>query len=179
MGDNKNELLASGKSGNTALQNQIHDWQNASNARQLITFHIGEQFFGVDIMAIREIRAWSPATNLPNVPNYVRGVVNLRGVVLPVFDLRQRLGWGMTEPTARHVIIVVNIGDQLQGLIVDAVNDIVTARNENMQPVPDVGESSAARFLEGLVTIDDRMIMVLALDRLRENNLHLQEQPPE
>ncbi|MCA1956289.1 chemotaxis protein CheW [Zymomonas sp.] len=175
MGETKNELVA-GKTENTALQNQAHDWQHSSGARQLITFHIGEQFFGVDIMAIREIRAWSPATNLPNVPNYVRGVVNLRGVVLPVFDLRQRLGWGMTEPTARHVIIVVQIGEQLQGLIVDAVNDIVTARHEDLQPVPDVGESTAARFLEGLVTIDDRMIMVLALDRLRENGLPIPDQ---
>ncbi|WP_430323732.1 chemotaxis protein CheW, partial [Salmonella enterica] len=77
--------------------------------RQLITFQIGDQVLGVDIMAIREIRAWSPATPLPNVPPHVRGVVNLRGVVLPVLDLSHRLGWGMTDPSARHVIIVVRI----------------------------------------------------------------------
>ncbi|NOS34933.1 chemotaxis protein CheW, partial [Acinetobacter baumannii] len=94
-------------------------------SRQLITFQIGEQVLGVDIMAIREIRAWSPATPLPNVPAHVRGVVNLRGVVLPVLDLSHRLGWGSTDPSSRHVIIVVRIGEQLQGLFVDAVNDIV------------------------------------------------------
>ena len=77
-------------------------------SRQLITFQLGDQILGVDIMAIREIRAWSPATPLPNVPAHVRGVVNLRGVVLPVLDLRHRLGWGVTDPSARHVIIARN-----------------------------------------------------------------------
>ena len=81
-------------------------------SRQLITFQLSDQVLGIDIMAIREIRAWSPATPLPNVPEYVRGVVNLRGVVLPVLDLRHRLNWGTTDTTARHVIIVVQIGEQ-------------------------------------------------------------------
>ncbi|WBO20719.1 chemotaxis protein CheW [Sphingomonas abietis] len=133
--------------------------------RQLITFQLGEQILGVDIMAIREIRAWSPATPLPNVPAFVRGVVNLRGVVLPVLDLRRRLGWGVTEPTPRHVIIVVSVGTQLHGLIVDAVNDIVALNPDEMQPLPDVGEAEPS-FLEGLVTVDDRMITIVALDRL-------------
>ncbi len=134
--------------------------------RQLITFDLGDQSLGIDIMAIREIRAWSPATPLPNVPPHVRGVVNLRGVVLPVLDLRMRLGWGLTDPTTRHVIIVVKIGQQLQGMIVDAVNDIVTVRPEDMQPLPDIGSSEAAALLDGLATVDDRMILVLDLDRL-------------
>ena len=134
--------------------------------RQLITFELGDQSLGVDIMAIREIRAWSPATPLPNVPPHIRGVVNLRGVVLPVLDLRMRLGWGMTDPTTRHVIIVVRIGEQLQGIIVDAVNDIVTVRPEDMQPLPDIGSSEAAALLDGLATVDDRMILILDLERL-------------
>ena len=140
-------------------------------SRQLITFQIGEQVLGVDIMAIREIRAWSPATPLPNVPSHVRGVVNLRGVVLPVLDLRHRLGWGVTDPTARHVIIVVRIGEQLQGIIVDAVNDIVTVQTEDMQPLPDMGDAAASQFLDGLATIDQRLILVLALERLVERSV--------
>lgn len=144
-------------------------------SRQLITFQLGDQTLGADIMAIREIRAWSPATPLPNVPDHVRGVVNLRGVVLPVMDLRHRLGWGCTDPSSRHVIIVVRIGSQLQGLIVDAVNDIVTVKPEEMQPLPDVGDSAAGAFLDGLATIDERMIMVLALDQLVERPNDLAE----
>ncbi|AXJ95033.1 MULTISPECIES: chemotaxis protein CheW [unclassified Sphingomonas] len=143
--------------------------------RQLITFQIGDQVLGVDIMAIREIRAWSPATPLPNVPPHVRGVVNLRGVVLPVLDLSHRLGWGMTDPSARHVIIVVRIGEQLQGLIVDAVNDIVTVPDDGMQALPDIGDAPAAGFLEGLATIDQRLILILALERLAEGTTGLAE----
>lgn len=134
-------------------------------SRQLITFQIGGQFLGVDIMAIREIRAWTPTTMLPHVPSHVRGVVNLRGTVLPVIDLGARLGWGLTDPTARHVIIVVSIGDQLQGLIVDAVNDIVTIENADLQPPPTLGQDSATAtsYLEGIASIEERMVMVLAL----------------
>jgi purine-binding chemotaxis protein CheW len=138
--------------------------------RQLITFQLGEQVLGIDIMAIREIRAWSPATPLPNVPAYVRGVVNLRGVVLPVLDLRHRIGWGETDPTARHVIIVVRIADQLQGLIVDAVNDIVAINPDEIQPLPSVGDGGSPSFLEGLVTVEERMITIVALDRLIDVN---------
>ena len=99
--------------------------------RELITFEVGGQVFGLDIMAIREIRAWTPVTRLPRVPHYVAGVVNLRGTVLPVIDLAARLGWEPTEPTPRHAIIVTHLGGQASGLIVESVSDIVT-----IQPPP-------------------------------------------
>ncbi|MBK5263708.1 MAG: chemotaxis protein CheW [Alphaproteobacteria bacterium] len=140
---------------------------------QLITFQIGEQFLGVDIMAIREIRAWSPSTLLPHVPEYVRGVINLRGNVLPVIDLAARLGWGLTEPTGRHVIIVVRIAEQLHGLIVDAVNDIVTVDDDAMQAPPNLNVDSASLFLKGLVAVEDRMVMVLSLDQLAAETRNL------
>lgn len=143
-------------------------------SKQLITFQLDEQTFGIDIMAIREIRAWSPATPLPNVPSHVLGVINLRGVVLPVLDLRHRLGWGDTDPSSRHVIIVVEVSDQLQGIIVDAVNDIVTIVPESMQAVPEMENSDAAHFLDGLFTIEERMILVLALDRLVEGSMEME-----
>jgi purine-binding chemotaxis protein CheW len=134
--------------------------------RQLITFEINDQYFGIDIMAIREIRAWSPTTALPRVAEHVQGVVNLRGTVLPVMDLRARLGWGKTEPSVRHVIIVVRIQDQLQGLIVDAVNDIVAIEDADLQPPPNMAGEDAASYILGLASIEDRMVMVLALDQL-------------
>lgn len=135
-------------------------------ARQLITFHLGNQSFGLDIMAIREIRAWSPTTRLPHVPSYVAGVVNLRGTVLPVIDLAARLGWEPTSPTDRHVIIVAQINNQLRGLIVDAVSDIVTAQDEDIQPPPATSTDAVVPYLEGLVAQEDRMVMVLDLPGL-------------
>lgn len=134
--------------------------------QQFITFQIGEQVLGIDIMAVREIRAWSPTTALPHVANHVRGVVNLRGTVLPVMDLRARLGWGETDPSARHVIMVVRVNEQLQGLIVDAVNDIVTIDEANLQPPPDVSGNRLGEIIRGLASIEDRMVMILALEAL-------------
>lgn len=134
--------------------------------RQIITFQIDQQVLGIDIMAIREIRAWTPTTLLPHAPEFVCGVVNLRGTVLPVMDLRARLGWGITNPTGRHVIIVVQIDEKLNGLIVDAVNDIVSIDQEQIQPPPEAAGDADACFLEGLIPIDERMVMVISLDRL-------------
>ena len=134
--------------------------------QQFITFQIGEQVLGIDIMAVREIRAWSPTTALPHVANHVRGVVNLRGTVLPVMDLRARLGWGETDPSARHVIMVVRVNEQLQGLIVDAVNDIVTIDEASLQPPPDVSGDRLGEIIRGLASIEDRMVMILALEAL-------------
>ena len=134
--------------------------------REFITFEVSGQVFGLDIMAIREIRAWTPATRLPNLPHYVAGVVNLRGTVLPVTDLAARLGWDTTEATPRHAIIVTQSGDQTRGLIVDSVSDIVTVSGDEIQPPPATSDDSVVKFIEGIAAIDDRMVMVLNLESL-------------
>lgn len=137
--------------------------------REIITFEAGEQIFGLDIMAIREIRAWTPTTKLPHVPHYVKGVVNLRGTVLPVTDLAARLGWEETEPTPRHVIIVTQLGGQARGLIVEAVNDIVTLEADSLQPPPSSNDDDIAQFIEGLVAIEKGMVMVLNLEAINND----------
>ncbi|GGN58383.1 chemotaxis protein CheW [Novosphingobium indicum] len=134
--------------------------------RELITFEVAGQIFALDIMAIREIRAWTPVTPMPRVPSYVAGVVNLRGTVLPVIDLAARLGWTPTEATPRHAIIVCQVNGQSQGLIVDSVSDIVALDTDNLQPPPTTGQEDVAPFLEGLSAIEERMVMVLDLQAL-------------
>lgn len=137
--------------------------------RELINFEVEGQVFGLDIMSIREIRAWTPTTRLPRVPHYVAGVVNLRGTVLPVVDLAARLGWRATEPTPRHAIIVTQLGQQVGGWIVDSVSDIVTVPDQTLQaPPPGVGNDSVVPFLEGLAAIEDKMVMVLNLFALSD-----------
>lgn len=139
--------------------------------RELITFEVEGQLFGIDIMAIREIRAWTPVTRLPRVPHYVAGVVNLRGTVLPVVDLAARLGWAATQATPRHAIIVTQINGQARGLIVDSVSDIVTLPGDALQAPPVTGGDHVVRFLEGLATTGDRMIMVLDLPALNTGEI--------
>lgn len=138
--------------------------------RELITFEVAEQIFGIDIMAIREIRAWTPAAKLPHVPPYVAGVVNLRGTILPVIDLASRLGWQCTEATPRHAMIVTQVNGQARGLIVDSVSDIVTIGSGTLQPPPQMAQDHLVPFLEGLAAIDDRMVMVLDLAALNADD---------
>ena len=139
---------------------------NASESRELITFLIGKEEFSVDIMSIREIRGWTQATLLPNAPSYVRGVINLRGAVLSIIDLAARLGFPPAKPTARHVIIVVQIGSQVAGLLVDAVTGILTVKPEAILPTPDVASELARSFIKGMMAIDNRMISLIGLEHM-------------
>jgi purine-binding chemotaxis protein CheW len=139
---------------------------NATDRRELISFRIGDQEFCVDIMAVREIRGWTVATPLPRTPDFVRGVINLRGAVLPIIDLSARLGLGATEPEARHVIIVCRIANQMVGLLVDAVSDILTITDDLIQPAPDVGCDQVRTFVKGIMAVDGRMISLISLDRI-------------
>jgi purine-binding chemotaxis protein CheW len=138
----------------------------AGRPRELISFRIGAQEFCVDIMAVREIRGWTAATALPQSPSFVRGVINLRGAVLPIVDLAARLGFEATDASDRHVIIVAQIGAQMVGLLVDAVSDILTVTDDAIQPTPDVASDTAKTFVRGLLAIDGRMISLVGLDHV-------------
>jgi purine-binding chemotaxis protein CheW len=134
--------------------------------RELIAFRVGRQEFCIDVMMVREIRGWSAATALPRAPLYVRGVINLRGAVLPIIDLARRLGLPSTEPSARNVIIVIQVAHQQMGLLVDAVSDILTIDGRQIQPSPDVASDLVRSFVKGLLPVEGRMISLIALDHV-------------
>jgi len=133
---------------------------------QFISFAIGDDQYGVDIMAVREIKGWSQITKLPRQPVYMRGVLNLRGIMVPIIDLRCRFGQGMTEATPLHVVIVVQIDARHIGLLADRVSDIVSLNASQIQPVPRIAQASRADFLSGLVTIESGMIALIDLSQL-------------
>ncbi len=137
-----------------------------SSGQELISFRIGDQEFCVDIMAVREIRGWTQVTPLPRAPSYVRGVINLRGAVLPIVDLAERLGLGVTEPDVRNVIIVVRIGQRLVGLLVHAVSEILTASADSIQPTPDVACEAVRMFVKGILGLEGRMVSWITLDHI-------------
>lgn len=134
--------------------------------RQYISFTIGAEEYGVDIMAVREIRAWVETTPLPNAPEYVRGVINLRGIIVPIFDLRARFGFGTTETSKTHVVIVVRVQSRTIGVLVDAISDILTVGHGEIAPVPDLERTVDDTFLEGLLTVQERMVAILNLEKL-------------
>jgi len=138
----------------------------ATVSTQFISFAIGQDQYGVDIMAVREIKGWSEITHLPKQPEYVRGVLNLRGVIVPIVDLRCRFGQGLTEATPLHIVIIVQIGSRQVGLLADRVLDIVSLDPSQIQPVPRIARGARVDFLSGLVTVDQAMIALIDLSNL-------------
>lgn len=139
---------------------------DSAEYREIVSFRLSEQDFCIDIMNIREIRGWTPPTPLPHSPDYVRGLINLRGSVLPIVDLSRRLGLPSREATSRDVIIVVMVETQLIGLVVDGVSDILTVKQTDFQPTPSVGSDNAQGYVQGIMAIEGRMIRLLDLKRV-------------
>lgn len=123
--------------------------------RKIVTFSLGQQTFGIDMAALIEIREWDEPTPLPSVPAYIKGVTNLRGTVLPVVGLAERLGWCASAIHSRSCILVVGIDDKQAGFLVDEVADIVLIQDSQIQPAPDV-DISEPGVIAGLVQIADR-----------------------
>jgi purine-binding chemotaxis protein CheW len=140
--------------------------QTAAGSAQFVSFAIGDDQYGVDIMAVREIKGWTSITFLPKQPDYVRGVLNLRGVMVPIIDLRCRFGQGLTEATPLHIFIVVQIGATQVGLLADRVLDIVAVEASQIQAVPHIAQAARADFLSGLVMVDEAMIALIDLPSL-------------
>ena len=138
----------------------------ADNTQQFITFTLDGQEYGIDIMVVREIKGWSETTTIPNAPDYVRGVINLRGVIVPIFDLRSRFGMGRTTPSPMHVVIIVHTRAKTIGLLVDAVSDIISIEPSAVRPVPEMGLKTDDRCLDGLVSIQDRLVTLVSLEGL-------------
>jgi purine-binding chemotaxis protein CheW len=149
-----------------AAGEQRRDMTENSTARELISFRIGDQEYCVDIASVVEIRGWTPTTPLPQTAAYVRGVINLRGTIMPVLDLGARLGMAEAQPTSRHVIIVVDVDGRKVGLLVDSVCETLAIEPDDVQPSPDLAEGAARRAVVGFIPLPDRMITLLELDPL-------------
>ncbi|MEM1200076.1 MAG: chemotaxis protein CheW [Pseudomonadota bacterium] len=130
---------------------------------ELVSFSVGGQLVGIDIQSVREIRGWSEETAIPRSPDFVRGFINLRGTVVPIVDVAARLEMEATEPTARNVVVVVNIGEQVVGLLVQSVSDIVSIPVTEVRDTPDVASDFAKKFIRGVLPQDDQMLSILLI----------------
>lgn len=147
-----------------------NDAMDRDHEHEFVAFRIGEQEYCIDIMSVREIRGWTVETRLPSVPDFVRGVINLRGSVVPILDLSARLGLEQTKPTARNVIIITRIGTLVMGLLVDAVSDILYVKTDDIQQTPDVSCLSAKHFISGVVAREEGITNLLKLDEILPND---------
>lgn len=138
---------------------------SATGQLELISFEINGQEFCIDISVVREIRGWTAATPMPQTPDYILGVINLRGAVMPVFDLRSRLGLGRTEPSSRNVIVVVQTEGQMVGLLVDAVQETFMVDAAVLQ-APPVMDTIGEVFVDAIIPMDGRMLSRLVVAAL-------------
>ena len=137
---------------------------------QYLTFMLGEEEFGVDILRVQEIKGWEPVTAIPNTPEYIRGVTNLRGTVVPVVDLRRRFDLESAEYTPTTVVIVLRVegehSTRTMGFVVDAVSEVYRVLPDSLQPAPDFGTRVNTAFIKGMAVVDDKMLVLLDFDRL-------------
>jgi purine-binding chemotaxis protein CheW len=143
-------------------------------AQQFLTFTVDGEEYGVDIMTVREIKGWTETTRLPNAQEFMRGVMNLRGLIIPIFDLRTRFHRGLTEATDKHVIIILAIAQRNIGILVDTVSDILDASSEQIKPAPEGDINVDANYISGLISLEDRMVVLLDVEHLFETR-HVEE----
>jgi purine-binding chemotaxis protein CheW len=135
----------------------------AARRGEYLSVRLGGQEFALDVRAIREIRGWTAATALPHAPGFITGMINLRGTVLLVIDLAARLGLPSHVPDSACVVVVVEAGSRVAGLLVDAVCDIITVTDDMRQATPDTGTAASGRFVEGLIMMDHRIITSVSI----------------
>jgi purine-binding chemotaxis protein CheW len=135
-------------------------------ADEFLTFAIGTEEYGVDILKVQEIRGYDAVTRLPDAPDYIKGVINLRGTIVPVIDMRLKLRLERVEYTAMTVMIVLNIAHRVVGMVVDAVSDVVRLSSEQIRAVPEIAATIDRQFLTGIGTMDERMLILLDIERL-------------
>lgn len=140
--------------------------RSGGSIRQFTSFRVGDEEYAIDIMAVREIKGWTETTALPNQPDHVLGVLNLRGTIVPIFDLRCRFGLGLTAASRSHVIIIAKVNERVIGLLVDAVSDILTVSPDQIRPVPELDRGATAEFMSGIISVGDSMVVILSLEKL-------------
>ena len=139
---------------------------------EYLTFYLADEEYGVDILRVQELRGWESVTRIPSSPDYVKGVVNLCGAIVPIIDLRTRFNLPQTEYTATTVVVVRSVqnvdsdGEKIMGVVVDAISDVVNAKTSDIQATPEFDSSIEIEYIKGLAASDDKMIMLVDVDKL-------------
>jgi purine-binding chemotaxis protein CheW len=135
-------------------------------AQEYLTFTLGPEEYAIDILKVQEIRGYEQPTTIANAPPYLKGVINLRGTIVPIIDMRIKFGIGAVEYTTFTVVIVLNVGSRVVGIVVDSVSDVLAMRNEQVRPTPEFSAVVDADYITGLATMEERMLIVVDIERL-------------
>ena len=157
-----------------SLEIQEQDIQASKDSfeSQFLTFSVEDESYGVDIIKVMEIKSWEETTIIPESPEYMRGVIDLRGVVVPIFDLKKKFGSGEIEIDKTKVVIVLDVSDKTIGVLVDGVSDILNINSAEIKDSPQAGESQASdEYIDGLISQGDKMIILLNIEKLFDINV--------
>ena len=145
---------------------ELMEGDNAAGKEQFLSFQLGAEEYGIDILRVQEIRAYEKATRMPNTPAYIKGVINLRGVIVPVIDLRMKFGLDSAEYNEMTVVVVLNLAHRTVGIVVDGVSDVLALAAGDIRPAPEFTARVDNAFVRGLATIDQRMLIIADIERL-------------
>jgi len=134
--------------------------------REYLTFTLGAEEYGIDIQKVQELRGYDTVTRIANAPEFIKGVVNLRGIIVPIIDMRIKLNLGTPTYDQFTVVVVLNIGSRVVGMVVDSVSDVITLQPEQVKPAPEMGVAMSTDYLIGLGTVDERMIILVDIYKL-------------
>ena len=137
-----------------------------ADAQQFLTFRLGGEEYGVGILTVQEIRGWSSVTKVPHTPAWLLGVINLRGVVVPIIDLRIKFDFASAEYNETTVVIILTVATRVIGVVVDAVSDVITLGSQQIKPAPSLGNGAETRHIIGFGTLDERMRILMDVEKL-------------
>jgi purine-binding chemotaxis protein CheW len=139
---------------------------NTAPSREVLTFRLGSEAYGINILRVQEIRGCDPVTPLAGMPEFIRGVIDLRGVIVPIVDMRMKFALSGAQYDDSTVVIILNVSDRVIGIVVDAVSDVVTFAADQIRPVPEFSAQLDMQYITGLARLDERIVMLLDIERL-------------
>lgn len=146
---------------------QTHQEQaTTGTGRELLTFTLGSEEYGIDILKVQEIRGYAAVTTIVNAPEFIKGVINLRGIIVPIVDMRIKFKLGNASYDETTVVIVLNVSNRVVGIVVDGVSDVTTLKQADVKPAPEFGGGLDTKYLLGLGTIDERMLILVDIEKL-------------
>lgn len=143
-----------------------HGIADVVSGREFLTFRLGAEEYGIDILKVQEIRGYDTVTQIANAPDFIKGVTNLRGTIVPIIDLRIKFHLGSVEYDQFTVVIILNLSDRVVGIVVDSVSDVLSLSSEQIRPAPEFGSAVDTRYVTGIGALDSRMLILVDIERL-------------
>lgn len=149
-----------------SAEKQIAANDNQGLAQEYLTFTLGQEVYAIDILKVQEIRGYENPTTIANAPEFIKGVINLRGTIVPIVDMRIKFNVGKAEYTPMTVVIILTLGGRVVGIVVDGVSDVTMLRPDQIHPAPQFGAAVDTRYINGMASLEDRMLVVIDIERL-------------